>query len=212
MPRTDPPKLLTPESLKSGTRALRRKDPAFRVWRDRIGTVTMRRQRHYFGTLCRTICSQQLAAQAAITIHGRFCELFSPRKRPDPLQLLELKDEQLWACGLSKAKAKYLRALAEAFHDGPLAKLRFSKLSNDDIVAALTEVPGIGVWSAEMFLIFAAGRIDVFSIGDLALRNAVERIEGREMSHAEIVERAEFWSPYRSIASLYLWKIAHWKE
>lgn len=205
-------KLLTAATLEEGTRALRRKDPALRQWIDRVGPVKLRRHRHRFGALCRGICSQQLAAKAAATIHARFVALFSPARTPDPRRLLELDRSDLRACGLSKQKMKYLRALASAFHEGRLGKLRFSRLHDEEIVDALVEVPGIGVWTAEMFLIFSVGRADVFSVGDLALRNGVERVVGRQMTHREIEETAERWSPYRSVACLYLWKIAHWGE
>lgn len=90
-----------------------------------------------------------------------------------------------------------------------LGRLKFTHLDDQQIIDAVVRVPGLGVWSAEMFLIFSIGRADVFSVGDLALRNGVQRVVGRELTHREIEETARRWSPYRSIASLYLWKIAH---
>ena len=103
-------------------------------------------------------------------------------------------------------------ALAEAFDGGDLARIRLSKLDDQEVIDCLTQLPGIGVWTAEMFLIFSLGRLDVFSVGDLALRNAVQRVEGRELSQRQIVRVAERWSPFRSVACLYLWQIAHWSE
>ena len=98
------------------------------------------------------------------------------------------------------------------FVTGELGRLKFSKLEDQEIIDAIVKVPGLGIWSAEMFLIFSVGRADIFSIGDLALRNGVQRVIGRELKRAEIEAIAQRWSPYRSIASLYLWKIAHWQQ
>jgi DNA-3-methyladenine glycosylase II len=179
---------------------------------DRVGPVTLRRQRHRFGALCRTICSQQVAKKAAATVYDRLLAHFEPRRVPDPVRLLQLSAETLRACGLTGAKARYLHALAEAFSDGELGRLKFSRLADQEIIHAVVQVPGLGIWSAEMFLIFSVGRADVFSVGDLALRNGVQRVIGREMTHAEIQDTAQRWSPYRSIASLHLWKVAHWPQ
>lgn len=101
---------------------------------------------------------------------------------------------------------------AAATINGNAARLTFSHLADQEIIDAVVQVPGLGIWSAEMFLIFSVGRADVFSVGDLALRNGVQRVLGREMTHADIEDVARRWSPYRSIASLYLWKIAHWQK
>jgi DNA-3-methyladenine glycosylase II len=204
--------LLTQATLVEGTRALRARDPVLGQWMDRIGPVALRRHRHRFGALCRAICSQQLAKKAAETIYGRFLAHFAPDREPNPDRLLQLSTQTLRKCGLSGAKARYLQALAEEFCHGPLGRLKFSRLDDEQIIDAVVKVPGLGIWSAEMFLIFSVGRADIFSVGDLALRNGVQRVMGREMEHQEIEEIAARWSPYRSIASLYLWKIAHWKE
>lgn len=176
-----------------------------------MGPVKLRRQRHRFGALCRAILAQQLGGGAAKTIHGRFLELFAPARSPDPRTLLAVRQDRLRRSGISRPKVRYLRALAREFLDGSLAGVRLSSLSDEEVIARLTQVPGIGVWTAEMFLIFSLGRLDIFSVRDLALRSGVERVEGREMTPQEIVETAARWSPYRSVASLYLWKIAHWK-
>lgn len=203
---------LTQATLTEGCRALRQSDPTLAAWMDRVGPVTLRRQRHRFGALCRTICAQQISKAAAATVYGRFLDLFGQRRVPDPVQLQQLTTRQLRDCGMSGVKAKYLHALADAFADGELGRMKFARLNDQQIIDAVVQVPGLGVWSAEMFLIFSIGRADVFSVGDLALRNGVQRVAERDMSHAEIVDYATRWSPYRSVASLHLWKIAHWKE
>ena len=212
---SDPALQLTRETLQEGTRALRQRDRRLRVWIDRVDRgdgVSLRRQRPYFVALCRSIISQQLASKAAATIYARFRDLFPRGKNPDAATLLNLREPELRACGLSRQKTRYLRALAEEFHDGKLGGVRFSRLSDEEVVQLLTELPGIGVWTAEMFLIFALGRLDIFSVGDLALRTGVQRVAGKVLTAAEIEKVANGWSPYRSVASLYLWKVAHWKE
>ncbi|MBN1443395.1 MAG: DNA-3-methyladenine glycosylase 2 family protein, partial [Planctomycetes bacterium] len=154
---------LTRETLAEGARALRRRDPRLRAWMDRVGEVELRRQRHQFGALCRSILSQQLGAGAARSIHRRFLALFPATPHPDPRSLLAVGRERLRECGISGRKVDYLTALAEAFDGGPLARIRLSSLSDEDVIAQLTGLPGIGVWTAEMFLIFSLGRLDVFS-------------------------------------------------
>jgi len=203
--------LLTPATLRAGVRFLRARDRSIGEWMARIGTVPLRRQRPYFLALAKSIVSQQLAAKAAKSIWGRLVELFDG----DPLSpegLLALADEELRGAGLSRPKASYLRALAEAFTDGDLRGARFARLANDEVIERLTRVKGIGVWTAEMFLIFSLGRADVYSEGDLALRAGVQRVAGRELTAREAAAHAERWSPWRSVASLYLWRIAHWQE
>jgi DNA-3-methyladenine glycosylase II len=195
-----------------GTQYLRGRDRSLARWIDRVGPVGLRRRSQHFGALCRSIISQQLGAAAASTIWGRFLALFSPARWPQPARLLRLRDARLRACGLSQQKLRYLKALAKDFHEGPLRRVRFSRLADAEVIEALTRLPGIGVWTAEMFLIFSLGRPDVFSLGDLALRTAVQRVEGRALEPKEILRAAERWRPYRSVASLYLWKVAHWTE
>lgn len=202
---------LTTARLIEGAKVLRRRDPRLGAWIERVGKVSLRRQRSHFRALCRSIVSQQLASTAAATIHARFTALFEGG-RPTPRDLLRQPTARLRRCGLSKQKVRYLLALAEAFDGGDLARIRLSKLDDQEVIDCLTQLPGIGVWTAEMFLIFSLGRLDVFSVGDLALRNAVQRVEGRELSQRQIVRVAERWSPFRSVACLYLWQIAHWSE
>ena len=90
--------------------------------------------------------------------------------------------------------------------------MRLSRLDDTEVVARLTQIPGVGVWTAEMFLIFSLGRPDVFSVRDLALRTGVRRVVGRPLEASEIEQVAERWRPHRSVASLYLWKIAHYTD
>lgn len=203
---------LTRETLADGIRELRSRDPRLGRWMDRVGKIELRRQRHQFGALCRSIIAQQLSSTAAKTIIGRFLKLFEPASKPDPITLLAINDHKLRACGLSRQKLDYLKGIAREFRDGDLSRVRLGTLSDDEAVERLTRLHGVGTWTAEMFLIFSLGRRDVFSIGDLGLRSGVQRVEGRALTNAQILRVAERWAPYRSVASLYLWKIAHWKD
>ncbi len=198
-------------TLAEGERSLRERDRRLAGWMDRVGPVGLRRQRQRFNSLCCSIISQQLAGKAARTIYRRFSELFDDG-RPRPDALLALSDSALRGCGLSRMKVRFLRSLATEFDSGALRNARLGALSDDEVIRRLTRIDGIGVWTAEMFLIFSLGRPDVFSIGDLGLRTGVQRVERRDLDNKQIVSVARRWSPYRTVASLYLWKIAHWKE
>lgn len=207
------PVRLTRALVEEGTAYLRERDRRLGRWIDRLGgSVPLRRQPHPFGALCRSILSQQLGAAAARTIHARFLDRFAPEPRPDPARLLEIPEPELRSCGISARKVTYLRALAREFHEGSLRRARFAAMTDEEIVERLTRLPGIGPWTAEMFLIFALGRPDVFSVGDLALRQGVCRVVGRELTPPEILRVTARWSPWRSVASLYLWRIAHHQE
>ena len=202
---------LTCDSLKKGAAALARKDPALGRWIRLIGPLDFRPRPGRFHSLCRAIISQQLSAAAARSIHGRFIRLFAPTRRPTPRKLLDIRPRRLKRCGLSEKKVLYLRELARAFESGPLRRRRFANMENEKVIELLIPLPGIGRWTAEMFLMFCLGRPDIFSMGDLALRTGIQRVAGRELSDEKVIERSRGWSPWRTVACLYLWKISHWK-
>ena len=203
--------VLNSELLKKGCRELGVADPALGRWIETIGPLSFRPRPGRFHSLCRAIIGQQLSNAAAQTIHRRFLSLFTPARNPTPARLLELKPRLLRGCGLSERKAFYLRELATAFDGGHLRQRRLSSLDDEEIIELLIPLPGIGRWTAEMFLIFCLGRPDIFSIGDLALRAGAEKVAGRKLKDRELLARAAAWAPWRSVAALYLWKIAHWK-
>ena len=198
--------------LKKGSLGLAAADPALGRWIEIIGPLSFRPRPGRFRSLCRAIIGPQLSNAAARTIHRRFLALFAPARSPTPTRLLKLEPRRLQGCGLSEKKAFYLRELAAAFDGGHLLRRRLSEIGDEEIIELLIPLPGIGRWTAEMFLIFCLGRPDIFSVGDLALRTGVARVAGREMKGRELLEHAATWAPWRSIASLYLWKIAHWKD
>jgi DNA-3-methyladenine glycosylase II len=158
-----------------------------------------------FGTLIFQVTGQQLSVRATRTILSRLEEHFGGHL-PSPAELLQADPQVLRASGLSTRKGATLQALAERFVDGRLSDDALSRMTEDEIEAALTEVSGIGPWTAHGFLIFALDRPDVLLPGDLALRHAVQRLYGLDHlpTEGEMVEVAERWRPYRSLAVSYL--------
>lgn len=163
-----------------------------------------------FISLARAIVYQQLSGKAAASIFRRFCDMFPGKRRGlNARRLLEIPNRNLRAAGLSRNKALALQDLAERTLRGDLPNGRkLKQMSDEEIVAALTQVRGIGVWTAQMFLMFYLGRPDVLAVDDLGLRQGHAVVLGRD----EISDRrslhayAERWRPYRSVASWYLWR------
>jgi DNA-3-methyladenine glycosylase II len=160
-----------------------------------------------YGALLRSIVGQQLSTKAARTIYGRLAALYEDRA-PTPEELVETDPERLREVGLSRAKASYLRSLAEHVLEGHLELERLTELSDDKVAAQLTAVRGLGQWTADMFLIFHLQRPDVLPVGDLGVRRAVQiSYELEELpTPALLLQIAEPWRPHRSLASLYLWR------
>jgi DNA-3-methyladenine glycosylase II len=158
-----------------------------------------------FGTLVFQVAGQQLSVRATRTILSRLEQSFDGHL-PSPAELLAADPQVLRASGMSTRKGATLRALAERFVDGRLGDDAFAQMTDDEIEAALTEVSGIGPWTAHGFLIFALDRPDVLLGGDLALRHAVQRLYGLDHlpTEGEMIEMAERWRPYRSLAVSYL--------
>jgi DNA-3-methyladenine glycosylase II len=158
-----------------------------------------------FGTLVFQVIGQQLSVSATRTILARLQERFGGRV-PSPAELLAADPQELRASGMSTRKGATLRALAERFVDGRLSDAALARLADHACEAALTEVPGIGPWTAHGFLIFALDRPDVLLSGDLALRRAVERAYGFDHlpTEDEMAGVADRWRPYRSLAVSYL--------
>jgi 3-methyladenine DNA glycosylase/8-oxoguanine DNA glycosylase len=176
-----------------------------------VGEFTMRPppSLSLFGALVRSIAHQQLTGKAAETILGRVNRLFAPRRFPTPRDLLEVSPDRLREAGLSAAKTAALRDLAAKTLDGtvpPLARIR--RMDDEEIIATLTQVRGIGRWTVEMLLMFKLGRPDIFPVSDLGMRKgfAITFRKRKLPEAATMNRRAERWRPYRSVASWYLWR------
>lgn len=159
----------------------------------------------YFTALCREIIGQQLSGKAANTIYSRFLTLFKSKK-VTPKKILELEDQQLRDVGMSWAKAKYVKDLATKVESGELKLEALSGLEDAQVTKELTNVKGIGNWTAEMFLLFTLKREDIFSYGDLGLRKGIEKVyEVEDSDDLKIEKIVSKWSPYKSYGSITLW-------
>jgi DNA-3-methyladenine glycosylase II len=161
-----------------------------------------------YTALLRAIVGQQLSTKAARTIYGRLLTYFD-EVPPTPEQVLDAEPEEMRAAaGLSRAKVTYLRSLAEHVISGDLELERLDQLSDEDVISELTAVKGLGLWSAQMFLMFHLSRPDVLPVGDLGIRRAIERAYGlEELPEPAAIERiAEPWRPHRTLACRYLWR------
>jgi DNA-3-methyladenine glycosylase II len=158
-----------------------------------------------FGTLIFQVVGQQLSVASTRAIVSRIEELFGGRM-PTPAELLASEPQVLRSAGLSARKGATIRALAERFVDGRLSDEGLAGMTDEDVEAALTEVPGIGPWSAHGFLLVALDRPDVFLTGDIALRRAIQRLYGFDHvpTENELIELSNRWRPYRSLAVSYL--------
>lgn len=189
--------------------AVRAADPRVASLIDRVGAFDLRVSRGapHLGSLMRGIVYQQLSGKAAATIHGRFLALFGG-ETPSPERLLSTPVEALRGAGLSAGKAASVRDLCLHVADGRLNLGELDRLDDRDVIDALLPVRGIGVWSAQMFLIFHLGRLDVFPTGDLGVRKGAARVFGtRGLPSPERMQRlgAPF-APFRTVLAHYLWR------
>ena len=196
-------------------RHFRRVDPAIYAVIKQMELPRLRTEKRtdkYFLKLCQDIVAQQLGSKAADAIIKRFLNMFSGM--PTPEKVLKVSEEEFRTIGMSYAKARYVRNLAESVLKGEVSLKRLPKMEDGEVVAELTKVKGIGRWTAEMFLIFTLGREDVFSFGDLGLRRGLEKVYGKnrirsQKSAEKITSR---WAPYRSYGSLALWHVLDNRE
>ena len=208
---------------------LRQADPALRRHIDTAGPCTLTPAPDHgphtlFDRLASSILSQQLSVKAAATIAGRLRQRatgpvggqssngaagYGARPQLDPARVEALSDEELRACGISRPKVAALRDLVDAVGTGRVPELAELKSYDDDeVIAALTAVRGVGVWTAQMQLIFLLDRPDVFPVADVGVRRGFERVLGltEKATPEEMLDRSRIWAPYRSVASWYLWR------
>jgi DNA-3-methyladenine glycosylase II len=189
-------------------RLLMRRDPRLgAVIRRHRGDPAYPRRIEHFAALVRVIAGQQLSTKAASTIYNRVAGLL-PESVPTPSGFATITDEQLRAAGLSRQKIAYLRDLCQKVGDGTLRLADLENMSDDGVIEALTQVKGLGRWSAEMFLMFRLHRPDVLPVGDLGIVKAIQRCYGlrKPPTPERMLKIGEAWRPYRSIACWYLWR------
>ena len=195
--------------LQKAVKHLRRRDPMLAPVIIRCGLATFVPHRDYYRSLTDSIIGQQLSVKAAASIKHRFRELFGG-EFPKPTAILEKSIEELRGVGLSGAKANYIRDLAEHILDGRVTFAHLDQQTNEEIIAELTDVKGIGEWTVHMFLMFCMGRLDVLPTGDLGIRNGIRNLYGyaNTPSPSQVKELAarNHWHPYESVASWYIWE------
>ncbi len=187
---------------------LSKADPVLAQIIAEVGALGIQPRPERFQALVRNIIYQQLAGAAANAIYGRFAGLFPGVEFPSPEQVLAKTDAELRSVGLSEKKALYIKDLAAHVRDGKLNFHRFHRMTDEEIIADLTRVKGIGKWTAEIFLMFNLGRPDVMPADDLGVQNAVKRHYRMRQrpNRKRLLKHAERWRPYRTAAAWYLWR------
>jgi len=185
---------------------LRKADPVMRAIIDQVGAYQIQFRDPNFETLVKSIVYQQLSGRVAGVIFGRVTDAAGGRLTPEGI--LKLRPVRMRTLGLSGQKTAYIRDLARHTRDGRLAFEELARLPDEAVIERLTEVKGIGVWTAHMFLIFALRRPNVLPTGDLGIRNAIRKAYGllELPKPAEMETLSEPWRPYRTVASWYLWR------
>jgi DNA-3-methyladenine glycosylase II len=193
---------MKPEYWDKAKRALMRRDPIMGAIIRAHPKVFMVSRGEPFNTLARAICGQQISVKAAQAVWNRLltcCGEMTPEK------VLSKKRTELRACGLSDRKTEYIADLAQHFADGKIHPHRWPQMSDEEIIAELVDVRGIGRWTAEMFLMFNLLRPDVFPLDDLGLQKGI-RLSYKKKTLKQMKALGETWRPWRSVATWYLWR------
>lgn len=186
---------------------LRKRDPKLAKVIDEIGFIARPVENDLFTALISSIVSQQISTKAAQTVFGRLESLVQV---VTPEKILERTDDEIKSCGLSYRKVGYMKGICEAVISGALNLDGLKLLRDEAVIAELVKLNGIGVWSAEMLLIFSLERPDVLSYGDLVIRKGLMKLHGLdELSKQDFAKYKTLYAPYGSIASFYLWALAN---
>ncbi|TJY65057.1 DNA-3-methyladenine glycosylase 2 family protein [Sinimarinibacterium sp. CAU 1509] len=199
------------QQLRSAEAHLGAADPVMGGLIERYGPCGLAtRKRDPFHVLCASIISQQLSSRAADTIQARIMSTVGASRQLQPQLLLAAEPEALRAAGLSWSKVKWIRHLAEATDSGTLDFRVLKRMDDESAIRTLDALPGIGRWTAEMFLMFAMHRLDLFAMDDVGLRRGVNQLygKGRALSDRRTLQITQKWAPYRTVASWYLWRVA----
>ncbi len=198
---------LTPKQIQRARRHLRASDPVMKEMIDAAGPCTLSFDPNRFGMLVRSIVSQQISTSAARSIRARLLELVGPEGFT-AANLIRFDVDQLRSAGLSGQKASYIRDLASQVDGGELDLRQIGRLSDERVIEQLTQVKGVGHWTAQMFLMFSLGRPDVFPHGDLGIRVCIRDAYGlNDLPDKKTSESiAEPWRPFATVASWYCWQ------
>ena len=192
--------------MRKAVNHLKKRDPVLREIIERVGPCRMEYGVPEFCSLAEAIVYQQLNGRAAVTIFNRFAALAGEPITPEGI--LKLRDEQLRSVGLSKQKAAYLKDLAAKTADGLLNFARLPDMTDEEVIEHLTQVKGVGVWTAHMFLMFSLRRPNVLPTGDYGVQVAIRKhYKKRKLPKPKEMEKiAKAWEPYRSVACWYMWR------
>ena len=184
-----------------------KKDPKFAKIIMQVGDYNVKITKNPYQSLVESIISQQLSGSAANSIIKKFRKLYKS-KFPKPRDVIKTSDSKLRTTGLSKMKIVYIKELSKKIESKELNMRKISTQSDEQVIEVLTDVKGIGRWTAEMFLIFSLGRLDILPVGDLGLKKGIQSMYSlKELPEKEQIEQlAESWKPYRTVATWYLWK------
>ena len=184
-----------------------KKDPKFAKIIMQVGNYNVKITKNRYQSLVEAIISQQLSGSAANSIIKKFRKLYKS-KFPKPGDVIKTSDSKLRTTGLSKMKIVYIKELSKKIESKELNMRKISTQSDEQVIEVLTDVKGIGRWTAEMFLIFSLGRLDILPVGDLGLKKGIQSMYSlKELPEKEQIEQlAESWKPYRTVATWYLWK------
>jgi DNA-3-methyladenine glycosylase II len=196
-----------PALFAKAQRHLARRDPVLKKLVRLIGPCSLRHNPNRFGALVQSIISQQISTKAAASIRQRLEQTLGPDGFT-PARILATSEKALRAAGLSNSKMRYLSDLSEKVRQECVCLATIHELPDDEVIARLLPVKGIGPWTAQMFLIFSLGRLDVLPVDDLGLRVGVQRQYGLSElpNRARLAEIAEPWRPYRTVATWYFWR------
>jgi DNA-3-methyladenine glycosylase II len=189
------------------------KDKKLKTLLEHQELVRLTKSKNIYLDLCSSIMSQQLSTKVAAVIYKRFLALFSGAE-PKPEQIIALPFDTLRGIGLSNAKTRYIFNVASFTLEHGMDSRKLSKMSNDEVITYLTQIKGVGKWTAEMLLMFTLGREDVFAIDDLGLQNAMIKLykldnSDKKLLKEKLLKISAKWSPYRTFACIHLWR---WKD
>ncbi len=195
------------QHIKAARLHLQKSDPVMKTIIRNVGPFTARARRDRFLTLVNSIVSQQISGAAARTIQSRLVAAVAP-ETVSPNTLSRFDIGQLRGLGVSRQKASYLLDLSQRVLDGSVKLVDLSRRTDEEVIAELVQVKGIGTWTAQMFLIFSLGRLDILPVDDLGIRNGIRLHYGTDgkLTKTQMQEIARPWRPYASVASWYLWQ------
>ena len=196
-------------SMNSAIDYLKDVDPGLSELLNSFQIEELKPERNYFKSLSRSVIYQQLSTKAAKKITERFINIFKDKSYPTPYDVIKKDKSVLKSVGLSKSKVEYINNIAEKFINDPDLYNNLGNMDDEDVIDNLVKIKGVGIWTAEMFLIFSLNRMDVFPISDLGVQKGFKQYYKFEKlpEPKEILKKSMVWSPYRTLVSLYLWRL-----